>query len=242
MRIGGALALLAILGCAAACGRSGFFRQYEYEEELYLSLDGSATVYVNSSIPALNALRGSSFDTKPSAPIDRRAVRDFFNTPVARVVRLPSLSRRNGRRFVHVRLDVDDIQQLSTAAPFAWSTYKLTREGDQVTYRQHVRSAAGKIVADAGWTGGEIVSFRAHMPSTVLYHNAGVNGLRRGNILVWEQPLSARLSGEPLEFEARMESQSILSRTLLLFGGTASLVVLCFVLLVWWIVRRPRHV
>ena len=36
--------------CAAACSGGGLFRQYQYEEEIYLSLDGTATVYVNSSI------------------------------------------------------------------------------------------------------------------------------------------------------------------------------------------------
>ena len=50
---------------SGACG-SGLFRQYEYEEEMYLSLDGSATMYVNSSIAALNALRGTAFDPNPS--------------------------------------------------------------------------------------------------------------------------------------------------------------------------------
>ena len=32
-------------------------------------------------------------------------------------------SRRSNRRFVHVKLDVDDIRRLGEAAPFAWSTY-----------------------------------------------------------------------------------------------------------------------
>ena len=59
----------------------GFFRQYQYEEEVYLSLDGTATVYVNASLAALNALRGTSFATAPNAPLDREAVRAFFSTP-----------------------------------------------------------------------------------------------------------------------------------------------------------------
>ncbi len=242
MRIGAALALLAALACSTvSCSRGDFFRQYEYEEEVFLSLDGSATVYVNSSVAALNALRGSSFDTGTAAQIDRQAVRAFFSTPLTRVTRTPSLSRRAGRRFLHVRMDVDHIEQLTSAAPFAWSTYQLTRNGELVTFRQRVGAAVGKDVGEVGWTGKEIVSFRAHLPSTVLYHNAGANGLKRGNILEWEQPLSARLAGEPLELEARMESQSILSRTLLLFGGTAMVVAVCFALVIWWIVRRPRR-
>jgi hypothetical protein len=77
------------------------------------------------------------------------------------------------------------------------------------------------------------------MPSAVVYHNAGAANLRRGNILVWEQTLSDRLNGVPLTLEARMESQSILSRTLLLFAATAVVVAVCFALVIWWVVRRP---
>ena len=55
------------VGSRRACGgAAALFRQYEYEEEMYLSLDGTATVYVNSSMAALNALRGTSFDTSPT--------------------------------------------------------------------------------------------------------------------------------------------------------------------------------
>src|SRR5580704_16765355 len=114
MRIGAATLLAGLALCAAAavaCG-SGFFRQYEYEEDVYLSLDGSATMYVNTSIPALNALRGTSFDARPDAKIDRAAVRDYFSTPATRVTRV-SNSRRSNRQFVHVTIEVDDIRRLS---------------------------------------------------------------------------------------------------------------------------------
>src|SRR5205814_8001679 len=87
-----------VAALSVSCGGGGLFRQYEYEEEMYLSLDGSATIYVNSSVAALNALRGTSFDADPSATIDRRVVRDYFTTPVTRVTRRPALSRRSNRR------------------------------------------------------------------------------------------------------------------------------------------------
>ena len=64
MRIGLAVLAVLLLAAAIGCGR-GLFRQYQYEEEVYLSLDGSATIYVNSSVPVLNALRGASFDVRP---------------------------------------------------------------------------------------------------------------------------------------------------------------------------------
>ena len=48
-----------ILTFASACNGSGLFgRQYEYEEDLTLGLDGRATVVVNASLASLAALRG----------------------------------------------------------------------------------------------------------------------------------------------------------------------------------------
>jgi hypothetical protein len=238
MRIGATTTLLAIVALSALSCGGDFFREYEYEEEMYLALDGSATIYVNSSVPALNALRGSAFDPDPSADIDREAVRAFFTTAVTRVTRRPSLSRRNNRRFVHVRLDVDHISTLSTAKPFAWSTYSFVQDGNLFTYRQTVGPPAAADRSTMKWDGQELVAFRVHEPSTIVYHNAGPGNPRRGNILVWEQPLVSRLHGEPLELDARIESQSILSRTLVLFGATAVAVALTFALILWWVVRR----
>jgi len=235
MRI--ALAVL-FLAATIGCGR-GLFRQYEYEEEMYLSLDGSATVYVNSSIPMLNALRGASFDARPNAPLDRAAVREYFTTPVTRVTRV-STSRRNNRRFVHVRLDVDDVRRLGEAPPFAWSSYQFSSAGDAVTYRQTVGAASGKPVEEGRWTGQEIVAFRLHLPSRILFHNAGAGNLQRGNILAWEQPLTERLRSTPVELDARMEPRSILYSTLLLFGGTFAAVATMFAVLIWWILRAGR--
>jgi hypothetical protein len=238
MRIGATLALLVVVLSAASCG-GGFFREYEYEEEMYLAVDGSATVYVNASVPALNALRGSAFNPDPAADIDREAVRAFFTTPVTRVTRRPGLSRRRNRRFVHVRLDVDHVGLLPKAAPFAWSTYTFGLDEHLLVFHQTVGAAASRADG-AGWDGTELVAFRVHMPSTVVYHNAGPGNPHRGNILVWEQTLTARLAGDPLRFEAHIEPQSILSRTLLLFGATIVAVALTFGVVIGWVMRRGR--
>ena len=98
--------------------------------------------------------------------------------------------------------------------------------------------------ANVGWTGKELVAFRLHLPSEIVYHNAGPENPKRGNILVWEQPLADRLRGEPLvpgpdpSLDARIKSQSILYRTLWLFGATFAAVALMFVVVIWWILRR----
>src|SRR6266699_3651321 len=78
-------------------------RQYEYDERVDLSLDGSAIVDLNASIPALVALHGAKLDVDPEARLDREAVRAFFAGPGA-VLRELSTFRRHGRRFVHVRI------------------------------------------------------------------------------------------------------------------------------------------
>ena len=233
MRIG---ALIVALLLSGACG-SGLFRQYEYEEEMYLSLDGSATIYVNSSVAALNALRGAAFDTTPNTQVDRDAVRAFFTTPVTRVSGSVGTTRRINRRFVRVRVEADDIRRLGEAPPFAWSSYRFGRDGDLFAYGQTVGASAAKPVS-TNWTGQELVAFRMHLPSKVAEHNAGPGNPRRGNILVWEQTLTDRLQGAPLVLETSVETQSILYRTLWLFGATFAAVVLMFGAAIWLIVRR----
>ena len=226
------LALLVCSGCS-----STVFQLYEYQEDVYLSLNGSASVYVSASVPALVALRGFDLSTDPVAPLNLATIRALYTSPVTRVVNV-STSRRSGRRFVHVRVDVDDIRQLSRAAPFAWSHYEFRREGDQYVYRQVVGPSADRPVGHVGWNGSEMVAFRLHLPSRITFHNAKPDHLLRGNILLWDQPLTDRLAGVPLDMEARMETQSILYRTLLLFGVMLVLVLALFAGLIWWVVRR----
>jgi hypothetical protein len=237
MRVFAALALIA--ATATACGGGGIFRPYEYEEEMYLSLDGSATMNVNTSVAALDALRGASLDLSPNAPLDRNAVRDYFSSPVTHVTRVTPF-RRSNRRYVHVRIDVDDVTRLGEAAPFAWSRYRFTREGNLYVYRQTIGAPARKDVGNVGWTGREIVAFRLHLPSKITYHNAGPANPKRGNILVWEETLTDRLKGQPLALDARMETQSILYRTLWLFVATFAAVAVTFALVIWWVLRRGR--
>jgi len=241
VRLATTAALVLCVLCASACaGGSGLFRQYEYEEEIYLSLDGTATVYVNGSLAALNALRGTAFDTSSSTRVDVAAVRAYYTTPQTRVTRV-SPFRRNNRRFVSVKMEVEDISGLGRAAPFAWSTYQFRRDGNLFIYQQTVSAAAARNVGPVGWTGRELVAFRLHLPSKIRWHNTrGVES--RGNILAWEQPLEARLRGEPLVIEARMDTQSILYTTLWLFGATFLAVAGAFAAVIWLVMRRGAAV
>jgi hypothetical protein len=236
VRLAFALVLAAVLA-SIACGNV-IARKYEYEEEIFLALDGSATVYVNASVPALVALRGFALPLDPTARLDRTVVRDLYASPVTRVASVTT-SRREGRRYVHIRLDVDEIRRLNEAPPFAWSTYRYL-EGETFEFAQRMEAAAGKDVGQVGWDGDELVAVRLHLPSRVTDNNSP-QPIQRGNILVWEQPLAERAKGTPLEVQARMEKESILFRTLALFGAMGVLVMITFVAVIWFVrTRNPE--
>lgn len=229
--------LLLVLGSLACSGLTS--RKYEYEEEIFLALDGSATVYVNASLPALVALRGAGLPVDPNARLDRQVVRDWYESPVSDVVNV-STSRRDNRRYVHVRMNVPDIRRLAEAPPFAWSTYAFTDRSGLYDYFQRVQASAGKDVGQVGWTGRELVAFRLHLPSKVPFHNSPSRTIERGNIIVWEQPLAERLKGTPLDIQAHMEQQSILVRTLGLFGVMIVAVAATFAAFIYWVKRKGR--
>lgn len=239
------LAILSALAVAtlgvSACGGGGLIKHYEYDEDIHLSTDGSATIYLNASVPALVNLRGLDLDTRPTANIDRAKIRSLFTTEATLVTRV-SRWRRFGRQFVQVRMSVDDVTKLGTVAPFSWATYQIDRRDDLLVYRQQVNAAAGQPVGDVGWKGSELVAVRLHLPSRIRYHNAGAGNLKRGNILVWEQRLTDRQAGKPLAIEARIEEASILYSTLMLFAVSGLLAILALSAIIWWVVRKGRRV
>jgi hypothetical protein len=233
------VALIVLAAVVSVSCRSVLSRKYEYDEEVYLSLDGSATVYVNASVPALVALRGLDLNVDPRARLNLRQVRAMYQTPVTRVASATG-SRRENRRYVHLRLEVSDITRLGEATPFAWSRYALTPHEGLLAYRQIVGRSAGRAVANVGWTGDELVAFRLHLPSRVPFHNSPSGIVERGNIIEWEQLLIDRIKGVPIDIEVRMETQSILIRTLSLFGLTIALAAAAFALVIWWVMRHGR--
>ena len=233
------IVIVALTAVSFAACRSAFARKYEYDEDVYLALDGTATVYVNASVAALVALRGVDLDVDPGARLDRARVRALFESPAVHVVSVTT-SRRENRRYVHLRIEVDDVKRLAEVAPFAWSHYALERRDDVLVYTQTVGAAAARDVGNVGWNGDELVAFRLHLPSRVPFHNSPTREIERGNIIVWAQPLADRLKGAPVAIEVHMETQSILVRTLTLFAITIVLAAATFALAIWWVMRRGK--
>jgi hypothetical protein len=248
VRLRGALLLIVLIaaGAATACGGRLLGKQYEYEEDLYLATDGSADLIVNASIPALVALRGLDLDPDPSALVDRNKIRAAYESPDTDVTRVSRPWRRQGRRFVQVRLKVHDIRKLHDVAPFDWATYSLDEENGERVYRETIGKSALRpgTLRNYGWKGQEIVAFRLHLPSRIVSHNARdietdqASAVQRGNILAWEQLLTDRLDGRPVRIEVRMDKQSILYTTLWLFGGAFLAAVLLLCGIIWLTIRK----
>ena len=231
--------LLLVLCVVAGCSGTGLFREYEYQEDLYLTLDGSVVVNVNASVAALVALRGMELDPDPRARIDQGRTRGFFQGPGARAT--VTLARRDLRRFVHASVRAESLEALSTLAPFSWSAYRFDRVGDMFQFRQVVGPPSGVPRDGIRWTGAELVMFRLHLPSAIVFHNAPSKEIARGNILEWEQPLAERLAGRPVEMEVHLEQESIVYTTLLLFGTTIVAAATALLLAVWWIARHGKE-
>lgn len=253
-----ALLAIALAAAIGACGGSGpLGPDYEYEEDLTLSMDGSATLVVNASVLALDALKGMSLNPDVAARTDqlRDQIRAVYQSPYAKVGRVSTWTRR-GRRFVGIRLSVPNIRELPKAAPFAWAKYELHSDGDQVVFRQTLSKPPAPVVSIPAWRGDEIVAFRVHLPARIRFQNsryldAGESRpASRGNILTWEQRLHQRLEGKPIAYaedktpdvmEARMDRESILYRTLWLFGIAFASALLVLAGLIWLTMRRGRE-
>lgn len=247
---------LAVILALAACSGGVpalLSPDYEYEEDLTLGLDGSATLTVNTSIPALAALHGIRLngDTRSRSEALKNEARAAYSSPYADVTGV-SVWNRHGRRFVGVRLRVPDIRALPKSAPFAWATFELREDGDQAIFRETI-TGKGTPDSAAGWRGDELVAFRLHLPARIRFHNSrdyrsgAVRNVGRGNILTWEQTLRDRIDGKPIAWsedhlpgvmEAHMDRQSILHRTLWLFGIAFGAAIAVLASLIWWTMRR----
>jgi hypothetical protein len=227
-------------------------RQYEYDEQAYLEVDGSATVVLAASVPALVALRGLPLDPAPNARIETDDVRAVFEAAGCTVDRVSRPWRRSGRRFVQVQFSIADFSKAAACGPLAWSTYSFVRSDATadtdatLTFRQTVGAPAGTAPAGVNWTGNELVAFKLHLPSKVQHHNVRrlsdnePGSVERGNILTWEQRLTDRLAGAPLAIEVITDADSILHQTMYLFAGAFVAAVIALITIIWLVIRRGR--
>lgn len=256
-----AVVALVVAAAAGACGGRGagplglLTTEYEYEEDLTLSMDGSGTLSVNASVPALIALRGLalSADLRARADQVREQVGAAYASDQTRVGRVSTWTR-HGRRFIGVRIAIDNVRTLPQVAAFSWASYDLHQEGEQVVFRQRLsKPASSAAPASLGLTGNELVAFRLHLPARIRFQNSRwldrdeSRPASRGNIVTWEQRFEDRLKGQPIAYaedrtpdvmEVRMDRESILYRTLWLFGIAFAAAILVLAGLIWLTMRR----
>ena len=255
------VAAVVVAAAVTACnGRRGpLGPEYEYEEDLTLRLNGSATLVVNASVPALVMLRGLPLNPDPRSRGDllKKQIEDVYSSPYTRVGRISTWTR-HGRRFVGIHLTVTDIRSLPKAQPFSGEAYDLHESGGQIVY-EHTLGKTGTSVGSmpaAGWQGNEILAFRLHLPARIRFHNSrdlqtnAPLSPARGNILTWEQRMADRLAGKPIGYaedttpdvmDVRMDRESILYRTLWLFGLAFLAALLVIAGLIWLTMRRGRE-
>src|SRR5512145_3204283 len=114
-RLRAALLTALVASASVSCGGGVFGKQYEYEEDMTIALDGSAAIVVNASLASMVALRGFDVPVDPRARLDRDRIRELYTTPLTSVTRVSRPWTRNGRRFVQVRVNVDDVRRLHEA-------------------------------------------------------------------------------------------------------------------------------
>ena len=151
-----------------------FGRQYEYEEDLYLALDGSATLVVNASVPALVALRGSPARPRGDAARSERHPRrvrvagaDVTANQPAVAAQRPPLRPGAPRRQGHSQAESRRRRSRGRA------TRSRRRTGMHV-FEQKVGASALRpgTLQNVGWNGSELVAFRLHLPSRIIWHNS----------------------------------------------------------------------
>jgi hypothetical protein len=237
----GGVALVFMTACSNPLGR-----QYEYEEQLYLGVNGSGTVVVNASIAALVTLRGLALDPSMQTRVNRDEVRALVEAGGCTGVEVGQPWVRRGRRFVQVNVTAADITAFERCTLLSWSSYQFMRSDEGIEFLQEVGPPTPGDLGSVNWNGSEIVGFKLHAPSRVFFHN--VRRLEddtpgapdRGNILTWEQRLADRRAGRPLRMEVRMGSESILFRTLWLFAAAFGAALAVIGGLIWMTVRRGR--
>src|SRR6185295_13390703 len=161
----GVLAAATVAACSNPLGR-----QYEYDEQTYLSVDGSATVIVNASLPALVALRGASIDPKPDGSADRDGIRRLYESNGCTVSKVGRFWYRRSRRFVQIQITTSDIRSLSKCALLSWSTYSLGPDEEApngLKFTQQVGAASAGDPGTVSWDGSELVAFKLHAPSRI---------------------------------------------------------------------------
>ena len=210
---------------------------YEYEEEVFLEVDGSGRLRVSGSseiLQALNGLNGlNRTDGGSMSSMTSRFEGPGFELDSVRE------SEREGRKFVHVQGRFADWNELCAHPAFADRECRLdVTDDDELELYLTLPRPEGDI--PEGVSPDAPLALRFHFPSTVHYHNSR-SDIERGNIIGWERTASEHFDAPELVVEARFERRSVLATTVVTLGTAIAVILFLVALALLLMVRKGRR-
>ena len=150
-------------------------------------------------------------------------------------VRRVTITRRDGRPYLFVSADFDDVNRLAGTAAFPDLRLALRPDGERLRLegRGRRRRSPRGAPADDGQ-----MAVRFHLPSKVYEHRNAMDGVERGNIVGWRQDVRTALAGGSLDVGALIDRRSILVSTIGLFAAAIVLALSILAGLILWVRRR----
>ena len=215
-------AAAALEGCVA----------YEYEHEFWIRVNGSGTVNVTARPELWTSFKGLALPADEDAARD--AARKLFEDSGLRVRRV-TVTHRDGRPYLFVSADFDDVNRLNGTPAFPDLKIGVRPDGDRLSMEGTWSPPPGPRGAPAD---DGTMAVRFHLPSKVYSHKNAMDGVERGNIVGWRQDMRAALAGGSLDFGAVIDRRSILVSTVGLFAAAIVLALSILAGLIAWAKRR----
>ena len=209
------LALVTAAGCTA----------YEYEEEVFLEVDGSGEIRMSGSAAAIQALHHVE-DAK-----------GLFAGDGVQIVSNRETERER-RKFIHVEARFGKWEELCRTPAFRGRACRFDEEEDGVALALSLPSP--REAAPEALDPQAVLALRYHFPSTIRYHNSP-GGIERGNILAWKRTLREHFAGRPLDVEVRFDRRTILQATVSVVSLSLALVAAALGASLLLMVRKGRR-
>jgi hypothetical protein len=215
---------LLLLVTATAC------TTYEYEEEVFLEVDGSGEIRMSGSTAAIEALHGLD-----GAGAER--AKALFEGEGIEVLSAFE-TERDRRKFVHVEARFSDWDRLCRIPAFRGRRCILATEKDGLALELSLPSPRAR--APEGLDPQALLALRYHVPSTIRHHNSP-GDIERGNILSWKRTLREHFAGRPLDVEVRFDRRTVLAATVSVMGLALGLVAASIGTALFVMVRKGRR-
>jgi hypothetical protein len=215
--------------CLLLVGVSGC-TTYEYEEEVFLDVDGSGEIRMSGSTTVVGALH------ELEEPDVERAKALFEGEGVDVLSALET--ERDRRKFVHVEARFSDWEELCRLPAFHGRRCRLTIGDEGLALELSLPPPRG--TAPEGLDPQALLALRYHVPSTIRYHNSP-RDIERGNILSWQRTIREHFAGRPLDVEVHFDRRTVLAAAVSVMGFALALVALSIGTTLLVMVRKGRR-